>query len=399
MKQWPLRIAIYSTILVCITAIFFSIFFLNNNKVDNKEASVVNSQNYTDDKKAQHQYIIITIDGKYTFADMEGNRATDQLYDVLSVADNGMFYFKQGAVQGFIGENLQRIFATEDIISTNASEGFVIYSANNKKGFINITTGEKIEATYDAVYDFSEGLAAVQIGSSTGFINTLGELVIPIQYSSNAIYRFTSGMCNVMTGSKEKDDLKAFYISKSGAKLFAKDFDYCMPFSEDRAFVNENGEWYIIDTKGEKIGDMSFGPYTKTVPSIFKEGRAVVVKDGKYGIIDKDGQYVVLPKYDMMSDITEGGVIFAKDGLFGYMDINGRIIIAPRYESLSAFKNGLAVFSQDHKFGVVDRAATVLVKPEFEEITILDNGLIKISINNSQFRYVNKYGKIVYETE
>ncbi|MFA7636926.1 MAG: WG repeat-containing protein [Monoglobales bacterium] len=399
MKQWPLRIAIFSTIIVCITAIYFTIFFLNNNDADNKEASVVNSQNYSEDKNAQHRYIIISIDGKYTFANMEGERATDQLYDVLSVADNGMFYFKQGNVQGFLGENLQRVFVTEDIISTNASEGFVIYSANNKKGFIDITTGQKIGAAFDAVYDFSEGLAAVQIGNSTGFINTFGELVIPCQFSNNAIYRFTSGICNVMTGSKEEGNLKAFYINKSGAKLFAKDFDYCMPFSEDRAFVNENGYWYIIDTKGEKIGDMTFGPYTKTVPSIFKEGRAVVVKDGKYGIIDKDGQYVVMPKYDLMSDISDGGVVFAQDGLFGYMDTNGNIIIAPRYENLSPFRKGLAVFLKDHKYGVIDRAATVVVNPEFEEITILDNGLIKISLSSDHFRYVDKYGKTVYETE
>jgi len=384
---------------VCITAIYFTIFFLNNNDADNKEASVVNSQNYSEDKNAQHRYIIISIDGKYTFANMEGERATDQLYDVLSVADNGMFYFKQGNVQGFLGENLQRVFVTEDIISTNASEGFVIYSANNKKGFIDITTGQKIGAAFDAVYDFSEGLAAVQIGNSTGFINTFGELVIPCQFSNNAIYRFTSGICNVMTGSKEEGNLKAFYINKSGAKLFAKDFDYCMPFSEDRAFVNENGYWYIIDTKGEKIGDMTFGPYTKTVPSIFKEGRAVVVKDGKYGIIDKDGQYVVMPKYDLMSDISDGGVVFAQDGLFGYMDTNGNIIIAPRYENLSPFRKGLAVFLKDHKYGVIDRAATVVVNPEFEEITILDNGLIKISLSSDHFRYVDKYGKTVYETE
>lgn len=399
MKHWPLRIAIFSTTLVCIAAIFFTVFFLTNQNGEEKEVKVASNQNYIDDKNAQHEYIIISVDGKYTFANLKGERVTEQFYDVLSVADNGMFYFKQGAQQGFIGEHLQRIFVTEDIISTNASEGFVIYSSNNKKGFINLTTGDKIGAVFDAVYDFSEGLAAVQMGSATGFINTSGELVIPCEYSNNAIYQFKSGMCNVMTGSREEGTLKAFYINKTGARMFGEEYDYCMPYSENRAFVCVDGEWYIIDEKGKRVSELSFGPYEKTVPAVFSNGRAVVVIDGKYGMVNIDGQFVVEPKYEHISGITEGGAVFKQNGLFGYMNINGSIIITPRYESLSNFKNGLAVFSKDNKYGVVDRAATVIVNAEYQDITLLDNGLIKISLSNGGFYYADKYGRIVYEDE
>ena len=286
---------------------------------------------------------------------------------------------------------------TEDIIATNASEGFVIYSSNNKKGYINITTGDKIGAVFDAVYDFSEGLAAVQMGSATGFINTSGELVIPCEYSNNAIYQFKSGMCNVMTGSREDGTLKAFYINKNGERMFGEEYDYCMPFSENRAFVCVGSEWHIINEKGQRVGELSFGPYEKTVPAVFSEDRAVVVTDGKYGMVDLDGQYVVEPKYEQISGITEGGAVFKQNGLYGYMKLDGSIMITPRYESLSSFKNGLAVFSDDHKYGVVDRAATVVVKAEYEKISLLDNGLIRIYLNDNDFIYADKYGHTVYE--
>ena len=397
MKQWPLRIAIISTILVCIAGIFLTVLFLNNQKNEEFEAQVASSLNYTDEKNAQHEYIIISVDGKYTFADLDGERVTEQLYDMLSVADNGMFYFKQGSQQGFLGENLKKVFVTEDIIATNASEGFVIYSSNNKKGYINITTGDKIGAVFDAVYDFSEGLAAVQMGSATGFINTSGELVIPCEYSNNAIYQFKSGMCNVMTGSREDGTLKAFYINKNGERMFGEEYDYCMPFSENRAFVCVGSEWHIINEKGQRVGELSFGPYEKTVPAVFSEDRAVVVTDGKYGMVDLDGQYVVEPKYEQISGITEGGAVFKQNGLYGYMKLDGSIMITPRYESLSSFKNGLAVFSDDHKYGVVDRAATVVVKAEYEKISLLDNGLIRIYLNDNDFIYADKYGHTVYE--
>ncbi len=399
MKHEPLRLTILFSIIVCIIAIFLSIFFLTGEKNEEKEAKVVNSQNYVEDEYAEHEYIIISVDGKFTFANLNGERVSDQLYDFLSVTENGMFFFKQGANQGFLGQNLKRVFVTEDVISTNASEGFVIYSLNNKKGFINITTGEKIAAVFDAAYDFSEGLAAVQMGNLTGFINTSGEIVIPCQYSSNALYQFKSGFCNVMTGSREENNIKAFYINKNGAKMFGEEYDFCMPFSEGRAFVCVGGDWHIIDEKGKRVGDENFGPYEKTVPAVFSQGRAVVVKDSKYGIIGLDGEYVVEPKYDLISAITDGGAVFKQNGLFGFMDIEGSIIIAPRYESLSNFKNGLAVFSNDHKYGVVDKAATVVVNPEYEEISLLDNRLIKISLSDSEYFYMDKYGRVIYEND
>lgn len=398
MKFQPLRLAIISSIVVCIAAIAISIFIIKDGGVEhNPETQVVNSYSYTEDKYAQHQYLIVSTGGKYTLASLDGERISEELYDVLSLADYGLFYFKQGAKQGFIGENLNKIFETEAIIATNVSEGFVIYSLNGKKGYINITTGEKIDAVYEAAYDFSEGLAAVQIGGATGFINTEGRLVIPCEYSNNAIYQFKSGLCNVMTGSRSDGTLKAFYINTTGAKMFAQEYDYCLPFSEERAFVCVNREWHIIDSKGSRVGEHVFGPYEKTVPAVFKEGRAVVVKDGKYGIVDSDGEYVVEPKYEQISEITEGGAVFKENGLYGYMKSNGSVIITARYESLGNFKNGLAVFSVDHKYGVADRAATVVVNPEYEKITILDNGLIKISVSESEYYYVDKYGRLIYE--
>ncbi len=399
MKNQPLRLTVIFTIAVCIIAIILTAFLLKDGATDNKnEAQVVNSSVYADDKFMPHQNLIISDDGKYTLVNTDGERVTDQLFDVLSLADYGMYYFKQGAKQGFLNADLDRIFETEDIIATNVSESFVIYSLNDKKGYINITTGEKINAVFEVAYDFSEGLAAVQIGGATGFINTDGNLVIPCEYSNNAIYQFKSGLCNVMTGSRDEGTLKAFYINKSGEKMFGREYDYCLPFSQDRAFVCVNNEWFVIDSQGNQVGDGVFGPYEKTVPAVFNDGRAVVVKDGKYGIIDIDGNYIVNPRYEQISEITEGGAIFKENGLFGYMNSDGSVIIAARYESLSNFKKGLAVFSSDHKYGVVDRAATVVVNPEYENVSILDNGLIKISVSESEYYYVDKYGRTIYES-
>lgn len=397
MKQEPLRLTIFISIVVCIIAITVSLFIFGGEEPKESQIQVTNNQEVVLDKSAKHSYLIVGIDGKFGFSDENGNIIDERLYDMLLVADYGLYYFKSGITQGFLDSELNEFFTTEETIASNVSENFVIYSFNNKKGYINIINGEKIDAIYDVAYDFSEGYAAVQLGNATGFINAGGELVIPPEYSNNAMYQFESGKCNVMTGSLDENNLRAFYIDMAGNKLFGDEYDYCMPFSEDRAFVSKDGQWYIIDEEGKKVGDNTFGPYEKTAPTVFKENRAIVVKDGKYGVIDIDGEFVVEPKYEYMSEITEGGIVFKQDGLYGYMNTNGSIMITPRYESLSSFKNGLAVFSKDHKYGVIDRAATVVVEAEYENVSLTDSGLIKIQTTDNKFYYLNKYGRAVYQ--
>ncbi len=396
MKREPLKMFIILTIVVCIFAICIAAYLIELSTVSEYEPTVVNTDNYATEKNAQHDYIIIDVNGKFSFADRNGNRILSPEYDVLSTAENGMYYFKKDTKNGFLGSDLGLVFETEDFISTNVSEEFVIYHIGDKKGFINISTGEKIAAQYDMVYDFSEGLAAVQIGNATGFINTKGELVIPCEYANNAIYQFKSGLCNVMTHSDKEEKHRCYYINKNGEKAIDDEFDYCMPFSEERAFVSKDGVWYIIDIEGKRVGELEFGPYDTMAPTVFKEGHAVVIYEGKYGIVDRDGDFTVNPKYEMISDICDGCAVFKQNGLFGYLNVKGSVIIAPRFETLGNYKNGYAVYSDDHKFGVVDRGANVIVAPEYENIVLLDNGLIKASKNDGDLLYLTKYGKVIW---
>ncbi len=151
MKREPLRIFIILTIVICIFAICIAVYLIELGNISEHEAKVVNTDNYTTEKNAQHEYIIINVDGKFSFADKNGNRILSPEYDMLSVAENGMYYFKKDTKNGFLGSDLGVIFETEDFISSNVSEEFVIYHIGDKKGFINISTGEKIAAQYDMV--------------------------------------------------------------------------------------------------------------------------------------------------------------------------------------------------------------------------------------------------------
>ena len=363
-----------------------------------KNVSVNKASSHESDRAAAHKLIIINENGKYGLADTEGNSVGEAEFDMLLTADYGLYYYKEGKNSGFLNADTERVFTTEEIIGTNVSENYVIYTSGGKSGFINICTGKKIDAVYDAVYDFSEGLAAVSVNDKVGFIDTNGDTVIENKYYSKGLYYFTEGLCSVIEGDPA-GSYSCYYIDKSGNKVIDEDCDYGMQFYEDRAFVRRGSHWIIIDREGKRVGENEFGPYDKKVPGRFKDGYATVISNGKYGIVNKNGDFEVEPIYDELLEMSEHKVVFKSGDKYGYMKKNGHIIIEPVYDKLTSFKNGVAVTTADNKCGfVTDRGKTVL-ENEYQKIELLDNGIVKVYKDDTTYFYTNTKGEVVWETK
>ncbi|MBQ9509635.1 MAG: WG repeat-containing protein [Bacteroidales bacterium] len=67
-------------------------------------------------------------------------------------------------------------------------------------------------------------------------------------------------------------------------------------FSEGLAAVNDKGYIKFIDTTGKVVIDGKF-PYQEEEDYYFFKGRCVMNDNGKYGIIDRNGAWIVAPEY------------------------------------------------------------------------------------------------------
>lgn len=82
----------------------------------------------------------------------------------------------------------------------------------------------------------------------------------------------------------------------------------------------------------------------------------------KIGIIDTLGQWVVKPKYDIMSILGSEGLIgVARDYKWGYIDTLGREVIPVKYEDVGDFHKGLASVKLGGKYGYIDRTGKVVI--------------------------------------
>lgn len=167
---------------------------------------------------------------------------------------------------------------------------------------MDIYGNELLMGKYGEIYRFSEGLAPVStqpkssapiFGHEKGFINVMGEMVIPEKYV--LVNGFSEGLCAVNES------------------------------------VTENG-WYFIDKKGEK----AFGDKTFFYANSFSEGYCVVrikVDKGslessemKYRYIDHSGNFASEQEWDWAGNFVDGTATVEKDGVGMKIDKNFEVV-------------------------------------------------------------------------
>ncbi len=131
------------------------------------------------------------------------------------------------------------------------------------------------------------------------------------------------------------------FIDDSGKLVSHLWFESAFEFSEGLAVVKANGKWGAID----KTGDFVIKPQHEFLSS-FHQNRAAFLKDGKMGFIDKSGAVVILPTYLKVDNFSDGlASVALGNGFFGYIDLNGEMVIKPEvWLGYFAFHDGMAKY-------------------------------------------------------
>ena len=224
---------------------------------------------------------------------------------------------------GFVNKKGKEVISADYNSAEDFHEGLaaVSYGVGNGVvwGFVNKKGKEVIPVKYDSVSDFHEGLAAVTKDGKWGFVNKKGKIVIPFKYTSAE--NFSKGKAEVVVteyvGQRrysvkqvinkkgaflyyipgayrvwgEEENRSYMLINKEGKKIVLTDYFIIDDYYEGRAWaVHKNGGCGYIDENGNPITDFE---YDSVYYREFKNGIALVCKDGKYGFIDRKGKVVV----------------------------------------------------------------------------------------------------------
>jgi len=259
------------------------------------------------------------------------------------------------------------------LIGCAADEGHLISFHNGEAaGFMDMSGNTVVEAQYQAADQFHEGLAAVRSENLWGYIDSSGAKVIDHQYQiAMGFNKF--GISRVKTPS---------------------------------------GHWGAIDKTGREIIPAKYEMLTK-----FENDRAFIQENGLFGVITSKGAVTTPPKFENVDlSIFTSLVRFKSGDFWGYFDPdNGREVIPAKYIRAGPFYEGLArvatieegvdpsmsVFMPDQqKIGFVDENGkeTIPLIHDFSTPKI-QTGPIKKVVKDKQISFFNRHGEKLCEIQ
>lgn len=207
------------------------------------------------------------------------------------------------------------------------SQAQTLLPRQNEKGKWGYVTedGKKvIDYKFDQAYDFEDGRAKVQKNKKWGYISLEGKEIIKIQYTE--MMPWSDGRCKVAVGGNFKDGnlqgAKWGYISNDGKYLLKPEYDKIAAFEDGLAYVVKNKKYGYINERLETVVKCEYTAVGKFNPEgycwVASGGKLAgnVVKGAKYGVVKRDGTFVIQPKYPhigtFVHDIPESNPIYAK---------------------------------------------------------------------------------------
>lgn len=121
-----------------------------------------------------------------------------------------------------------------------------------------------------------------------------------------------------------------------------------------------------------------------------------VIKNGKSGFINNNGDVVIDFEFDGASSFSEGlARIFVKEKV-GFIDTKGNVVIEPKFDSALGFSEGLSVVTIGDKQGYIDTKGNIAIKPSFYQANNFENGIALIREDNiSESSFIDRQGNII----
>lgn len=324
--------------------------------------------------------------------------------------------------------------------------GFAPVAVGNKWGIINKAGQFVVEPIYDYTGAFGfERVAGVIKDNKISLVDTTGKLIAPFKYywtrpfSTYPDYPFFIHGLITVFDSKDPEEIykgKAGCLNTKGELIIPAVYDYIGYFDEEGiASASKDGKIVLIDTLGNVVLETNGVDYGSLY---FENGFSVFYKkDGGTGMIKRNGQIILEPKYNGVEAFSEGyaavqisgdekgvksGFIdttgkFVFDRTFGFIrsfnegfaaveinnkwgfiDKTGKLVIEAKYFDVKDFHDGLAVvgvkIGKQVKYGYIDTTGRFVLKPIYSEAWFFEYGLAPVKIGN-KFGFIDKNGKVL----
>ena len=199
------------------------------------------------------------------------------------------------------------------------------------------------------------------------------------------------------------DKKRGYYNMNTGEIAIPAQYRRAWVFSEGIAAVQKNGMIGFINHEGNTVIDFKFPYHGNPLSSfVFKDGHCVVADTlGKCGVINKEGEWLIKPEYDVVSTYKEYAIV-SKAGVRMQVSYDGEVMnsfvldaisrltytVKERYENREGeieyidkeVDTGLFSYRVGGRCGLMDANCNRLTEPLYESITAVDMNMFRATL-------------------
>ena len=362
---------------------------------------------------------------KYGFVDCYGNEVVPCMYDKAGEFRDGIApVYINGKGWGIISKDEvlvapKYLFPHPQVGSAiwgQHQDGFVVFKNSDGK-YACLSKEDKWVAPFEyddiTLYGFShEGLICVKKSGLSGLLDKDGKEILPCKYKS--ISKFENGVASV-----EIDGNKC-WINKEGNEVSQPEVTETKSVFEEYEVVERDGKYGIVDKDGNAITPFKYDhirgcPQNVNHPNVikFSKGYAEVEINKLRGLVNEKGEEVVPCKHEVIQNITNGmfvSVSYNGGKKFGLYDTKGNEILPVIYSFIHIFENGLVFVEKSSKCALIGVPSETAKEPEkkskvkkvkaplkYSEIGTFSEGLV--SVKGKYYGFIDKDGNEVLTTD
>lgn len=199
------------------------------------------------------------------------------------------------------------------------------------------------------------------------------------------------------------------FIDRTGAEIIAPRFEpeaaglldlfdrEIQSFTTELLRVRFVSWSWLVDRKGEYAS----APYEAI--GDFHDGRAPVMKSGKWGYVNRKGALVIGLKFDLALEFNAGAAQVWIGEKWGLIRTNGTFAVSPRFQTPprgcgSVHADGLFLFCEGNKRGLVRADGQITVPARFDDLHFVHDGVVNARVGDKMGLVDVNTGQVVIKS-